>query len=534
MKSNPTRFWWSMIALGWALDFLFWRQRLGVNFALYALLCLVTGFLLLRSDGHRPARSVWLLIPLIVFFAALTFLRQEPMTAFLAVVMTLFLMSIAAASYLGGRWTSYSLLDYLGKFLQLLGSMAFRPLTFHVEAREVLAKREQAEAEPRSGTRRGTSQTWAIVRGLLLALPILAIFTALLASADLVFSQRVEAFLELFDLKKLPQYIFRLGYILIAAYLLAGVFLHAATRSQDEKLAGQDKAMLPPFLGFTEAVIVLGSVALLFAAFVVVQFQYFFGGQANIHIEGYTYSEYARRGFGELILVAFFSLLLILGASSVTRREKETQRRIFSGLEVGIVGLVLVMLVSAFQRLVLYETAYGFSRLRTYPHIFMVWLGLLLVATAALEIVRRERAFALAAVLASLGFAVSLGVMNVDGFIVRQNVNRALVSEEIDADYLMQLSDDAVPALATAYRTQPLSASVKEGIGAALACYAARHRTDAPPASWRSFHLARWNADRILADLRAELQAYEMEGDEWSRKVIAPSGEEYFCNWYWD
>lgn len=540
MKSHPTRFWWTVVALGWAFDFLFWRQTPGVNFGLYALLCLVTGFLLLRSDGRRPARSIWPLVALIAFFASLVWLRQEPMTVFLAVVLTLFLMGVTAVSFCGGRWPAYSLLDYLGKFLQLAGSMVARPLRFNAEVKERLAKGEspsgtmQAEVESRSGARRGGSQVWAVVRGVLIALPILAVFTSLLASADLVFSQRLDDFLQLFDLEKLPEYIFRLAYILIGAYLLAGVFLHAAARSQDEKLVGEDKPALPPFLGFTEAVIVLGSVALLFAAFVAVQFQYFFGGQANIHLEGYTYSEYARRGFGELVTVAFFSLLLILGASGVTRREGETQRRIFSGLGVGIVALVLVMLVSAFQRLVLYETAYGFSRLRTYTHVFMVWLGLLLVVTVALEIARRERAFALAAVLASLGFAASLGAMNVDGFIVRQNVNRSLAGEAFDADYLMNLSDDAVPALAAAYRTQPLPASVKEGIGAALTCYAANRRPEEPPASWRSFHLARWNADRILTGLRAELQVYTMEGDEWSRKVIAPSGEEYFCNRYWD
>lgn len=534
MKSHPTRFWWTVIALGWAFDFLFWRQTPGVNFGLYVLLCLVTGFLLLRSDGHRPARSIWSLVVLIAFFAALVGLRQEPMTVFLAVALTLFLMGVMAVSFLGGRWPAYSLLDYLVKFLQLGGSMAVRPLGFNAEVKETPAKGEHAEAESRSGARRGASQTWAIVRGVLIALPILAVFTSLLASADLVFSQRLDDFLQLFDLETLPEYIFRLIYILIGAYLLAGGFLHAATRSQDEKLTGEGKAVLPPFLGFTEAVIVLGSVALLFAAFVAVQFQYFFGGQANIHIEGYTYSEYARRGFGELVTVAFFSLLLILGAGSVTRREERTQRRIFSGLGVGIVALVLVMLVSAFQRLVLYETAYGFSRLRTYTHVFMVWLGLLLVVTVALEIVRRERVFALAAVLASLGFAASLGVMNVDGFIVRQNVNRALAGEDLDAAYLMELSDDAVPALAAAYRTQPLPASVKEGLGAALACYAAERRSEEAPASWRSFHFVRWNADRILAGLRADLQAYKVKEEDWLRQVITPSGEEYFCNRFWD
>ena len=135
MKSNPNRFWWTVVALGWAFDFLFWKKAPGINFALYAALCLLAGYLLLRSDGHRPARSTLLLLPLIAAFAVMTFLRQEPMTIFLSVVMTLFLMGIAAISFLGGRWPFYTLLDYLKGFLGLLGSMIARPLGFSAEVR---------------------------------------------------------------------------------------------------------------------------------------------------------------------------------------------------------------------------------------------------------------------------------------------------------------------------------------------------------------------------------------------------------------
>ena len=539
MKSNPTRFWWTVIALGWAFDFLFWKKAPGINFALYVTLCLVTGVLLLRVEGHRPTRNTQLLLPLIAVFAAMTFIRREPITVFLSVVLTLFLMGIFAISFLGGRWPLYNLLDYLNGFLRLLGSMIARPLGFSAEVKRASSDGEQAE-----GRERGASKIWPVVRGILIALPIVAIFASLLGSADVVFGQRLEDFIELFNLENLPEYIFRLVYILIFAYAIAGVYLHAATQSKDEKLVGEEKPLMPAFLGFTEATIVLGSVAALFTAFVFVQFQYFFGGQANIQIDGYTYSEYARRGFGELVTVAFFSLLLILSASGVTRRETETQRRVFSGLGIGIVVLVLVMLVSAFQRLLLYEAVYGFSRLRTYTHVFMLWLALLLVAVVVLEILHRERAFALAAVIASLGFVLSLGIMNVDGFIVRQNVSRAMggaglkVSQtgraDFDASYLSELSLDAIPALAEAFRTKPLPVSVKEGVGAALACYSTESKRDKDPLPWQSFHISRANAARILKSLESDLEAYQMNDEDWSYQVITPSGEEYRCNTFWD
>ena len=98
---------------------------------------------------------------------------------------------------------------------------------------------------------------------------------------------------------------------------------------------GSEKPLVPQFLGFTEAAVVLGAVVALFAAFVVIQFQYFFGGQTNIGMQGYTYSEYARRGFGELVAVAFCSLLLFLGLSAIVKRQNPAQRWGFSGLGLG-------------------------------------------------------------------------------------------------------------------------------------------------------------------------------------------------------
>ncbi|MCF6277542.1 MAG: DUF4173 domain-containing protein, partial [Anaerolineales bacterium] len=336
------------------------------------------------------------------------------------------------------------------------------------------------------------------------------------------------------QLEKLPEYIFRGIYIMFIAYFLVGVFIYAARKSRDEKLVGEEKPILSPFLGFTEASIVLGSVILLFAAFVLVQFQYFFGGQANIHLNGYTYSEYARKGFGELVTVAVFSLLLFLGLSSITHRAQFGQKKIFSGLGIMLVGLVLIMLVSAFQRLTLYETAYGFSRLRTYPHVFMIWLGALLITVVVLEILRRQRAFAPALAFAVIGFAVTLNLLNVDRFIVRQNIARLRSGATLDIAYLASLSDDAVPALAAVMDDNSASARTREAAAAALACHYAQ--SDNRSAHWQSFRFSDWTATRIHTVLTPALETYTLDDSDWQLHIIAPSGTKFDCGdrFIWD
>jgi hypothetical protein len=523
---RTTILWITALVLGWLVDFLFWNHTFGINFAIYVLLCLAGGLLVLGRNGLKPAgKSLLLLIP-ILFFAALTFIRQEPLSLFLSATFTIGLMSLLAVSYLGGKWPSYGLTDYIVQTFRLVGSLFARPLIFLSETPQPAAAGEGAAATP-SRSRSGWKRFWAILRGMLIALPVLALFAGLLSSADLVFAQRLHALTGLFSLAYLPQYLLRAFYILLAAYALAGAFLHAAQKSQDEKLTS-GKPLLPQFLGFTEAAVVLGAVVALFAAFVVIQFQYFFGATANIGVQGYTYSEYARRGFGELVAVAFCSLLLFLGLSGIVKRQSPAQRWGFSGLGMAMLVLVGVILVSAFQRMLLYEAVYGFSRLRIYTHGFMIWLGVLLAVVVLLELLRRERLFPLAAMLACLGFGLSLALINVDGSIVRQNVARARTGQELDVAYLASLSTDSVPALVQAYQSSSLPSGTRQAVGAVLACRSYIFSQQANP-DWRAFTLTQFWSDSALKTVQSSLNRYQLQAGDGPVTIVSPTGKKFPC-----
>jgi hypothetical protein len=186
------------------------------------------------------------------------------------------------------------------------------------------------------------------------------------------------------------------------------------------------------------------------------------------------------------------------------------------------------MLASAFQRLVLYEAAYGFSRLRAYTHVFLIWLGVLLAVVLVLDILRRERTFALAALLASIGFGVTLTLLNVDGFIVRQNVARSAAGSALDVAYLVWLSPDSVPALVAAYQDQTLPGSTRDAVGAALVCRK-QVSSGSRDQDWRSFTLSGWQADQALRLVQSSLDAYQVQQDDWDVKVLTPGGNTYDC-----
>ena len=371
-------------------------------------------------------------------------------------------MAVLAMTYLGGQWLSFGIVDYAANFFHLIGGMVSLPW---------LVSPDEDTQKERSGFRTWMKKAQPAIRGVLLAIPVLLIFTALFSSADLVFAKRVTDLAANLRLENLPEYIFRGVLILLVGYFFSGVILYAAKRSTSLSLIGKEKPIIPPFLGFTETSIILGGVLALFSAFVLIQVEYFFFGQANITQQGFTYSEYARRGFGELVAVAVFCIALIKGLSEISRIETTTKRKVFTGFTIGLVALVLVILASAFQRLYLYETAYGFSRSRAYAHVFIIWLGILLVSLVIMEIIHRQRAFANVALFVLLGFAVSLNLLNVDKFIARNNINRAVQGEQLDILYLSTLSSDAIPALVNSFSSDTFLPKIHEGIGASLVCY---------------------------------------------------------------
>ena len=511
MLKHPQRFWLVALVVAWAVDILFWDKPIGISFLIFTLLAVAGGFGLAFSEQKLPARLSYLLGGMVILMAGVTVFRGEALTrglnGFLAVGGLLLLVMTLRS----GGWIRLGLLDYMVAGLGLFVTSFFRAAGISLVPKDADG----------SGGKSALRRLFPVLRGLLLALPVVGVLAALLASADLVFADQIDNLLINFNLEKIPEYLFRMFYILVLAYVFAGYYAQAVlpTRwgsSQPEDLQNGDdvQAVFPTpmtvkrFMGSTEAFVVLISVNLLFAFFVAIQFRYLFGGRANITAAGYTFAEYARRGFFELVWVAVITLLLFLVLNSITRRETPGQGRAFTGLSVLVVALVLVILVSALSRLLLYEDAYGFTLLRTYTHLFIPWLGFLLLATIVLEILRRERYFGALLLLTSFGFAMTLGFFNIEQFIVQQNVARARAGMELDGAYLLTLTDDSLPALAAEFQRPEQPQEVRDVLGAVLSCRLYK-LADETPQPWQSYHPGSAAARQVYNNL--DLTAYPIK-----------------------
>lgn len=478
------------VAFGLLAQLLFFDVGIGINFPLAVGALLGAGWMLRDTSRPWPDRvDRWLPASALVL-ASFVALRGDRTLVTLDLLGALALTVAALASFAG-----VGVLDRpLGGLLLLAGKVVGSAVAGAAAPLDA-ARRALPAGRLRDGMGRGAP----VLRGLVIAIPLLLLFVALFAAADAAFAKIAgDLFDWNLDLGSVPG---RFTLALIAAWLAAGLFAFV--------VSGRPSASEPALsgawgrrarLGAAEAVTVLVALDLLFAGFVALQATYLFGGGDTLAATGLTYAEYARRGFFELLAVAFVVGGLILGLEAFVARRTGAYR----GAATGLVVLTLVVLASAFLRLRLYQDAYGWTELRFYVLAAIAWLAIGALGAIYTIVTDRTAWLLHGLLLLSFAFGVAFNLIGPVRYVAEQNVSRAVHPELVapggeegfDMWYLASLGDDAIVVLAESLPRLPAAADratvaeVLKGRAVVL---------DAVDRSWQAWNLSRERARTLLS-----------------------------------
>ncbi len=354
--------------LGTATHALFRRSGLGLNFWLWDLLVLAAAAFLLRrgkisaTAWGAMAASALLGFSVVLYESEWTLLIAVPATLALLAVVPLLLRDrydLAALARIPGR----VFLSFTRTYEALLETSRLPRIAAGGGANDALA---------------------AATRGLLVGIPTAGLFTFLLArDADFAHS------LTVIRGAVGDAVVFLVWSLLNAASYL---FTYALHRHRDAAAApAAEQSPLPPYrmapADGSRAVptpaagprvtvvtwsVVIGQVALVFATFVAANLRHLFGGNALVRAEGgLTYATYLHEGFGALLFATGLSVCLVLAGHWLLRPRGEREPgapvpggRVLSFLEAALLVLTGTTVVSCWQRLRIYEDAYGASHLR--------------------------------------------------------------------------------------------------------------------------------------------------------------------------
>jgi hypothetical protein len=482
------------LALGFICETLLHGQPPGLGYAVAAAVAVAIWVGAGLALGLRPSPAGLALLLLILFFSAMVAVRASPALQVLNILTGWGLALLMAAVYLHGGLSGMSLTDDAVSLVTGVLALAVQPF--------ILIFRDLPRAG-RSPERRG--KVAPVLLGLALAVPLLLLFGALFVSADAVFAGFVrQTFAWLTDF---PQLVGRVVLSLVLAWMALGLARRAFTAGPKPFSLEESVDLGFLRLGPVPVIVVLVLVDTLFLVFVAVQAVYLFGGADTLIRTGMTHSEYARRGFFELVTVAALVLGLILLFDWLSRFAGRRARLTIGLLHGTLILLTLIILASALIRMRLYQAEFGLTELRFYTTAFMAWLAAVLLLAAATVLPPRSpygqgrRRFAFGALVTALALVAFLDLANPDAWIARVNLDRAAegVGRPLDAAYLTgALSLDAAPV-----NVAGLGALSDPVLRTELVCGLRMQAKDlearAPGLTWRGSNLGIATARRALA-----------------------------------
>jgi len=464
------------LGLGLVFHWLFYDKLVGISYPIFIAVVLASYFSLSLYFKTVPGSTSWFLGVAILVFASFVAVRESMALTFFNVVATLCLLLVLAAISYGQKLRDFEIIDYL-KAIFLL------PFQFIASIPTVIANLF-VSPEQRQG-----SKMYPIIRGLVITLPILIVFILLFSSADLVFQKYLGKIFD-FDLSEILPRFFLVAVVTIAFVGAFGYLFQKIHPIAPRPIRGNSN------IGLTEVSILLGAINALFLVFILVQITYLFGGEDNITKIGFTYAEYARKGFFELIAVAAFSFLLVFAVERHVPRSGERHAASFKSLSATLILQVILIMVSSFKRLLLYEDAYGFTPDRFYAHALTVGLGLVfLLLLYKIVFDQKENRFLFSSFVLTTLFLVGLNLFNPDSFMAKQNVNQRLAQnqpQKLDVSSLGRLSTDAT------YQMVRLLDFPDKTVRNQAAMMLASDRDNVSGQPWQSFHFGRKRALSII------------------------------------
>jgi hypothetical protein len=296
-----------------------------------------------------------------------------------------------------------------------------------------------------------SEKSGAILRGVLLSLPIVYMFLLLFSIADTQYLTLVKNIFE-FDstwnnilLRILPRIIF----FVVSSFWFVGSLLNAFV-DRDSKFNEVAEPTLKTSIPIVELQVVLGILNVLFVSFIVLQLRYIFGGEANVIGGEFTYSEYAVSGYVEMLWIAgvSFGLITLMLKYIWNCQQKYTPG--ISNLVIGLVVQVLIILVSAGKRILLYISNYQLTEIRFYSVFFMIFVFILFVSI--LFVILKNKPLVVLSNIASitaLAILVILNIVNPDAFIASYNIINTN-ERRVDWAYITSLSGDATKVITDA------------------------------------------------------------------------------------
>ena len=399
---------------------LFWKQDLGISVLLFTIPIIWITTKLLKGN-IKNKKALLISIPIIVLSS----------TYFIFDNLTFYLINIVLIPILYLIMVIWAISDFqIKSIIYKIILMIFEPLNYIGDViRAVLKEFNPKEKDEQIGEKKEKNN---IFKAVCFTGIIALIVIGLLCSADNEFAKIFSTIFKDINIFNVSDLTGRIIIIIIAFFYFAGFFMNMLDKEnglkefeEEEKIEKKESYTIRMMLTVLNVV---------YLVFCFTQIKVLFTEQ-NI-----KYSEFARKGFFQLMIVSLINIVMILKANNKNLKETEKQEKYKKTMCIVMVIFTLIIIISAFARMTLYQQNYGYTRLRILVDYTLITEIILLIPTI-IYILKNKIDLIKTYFVIIITMYCLVNFINIDKIIMKNNFNRYKETGYIDLNYIMEMNN---------------------------------------------------------------------------------------------
>ena len=474
---------------------LFWNRNLGISVFIFVLACvLYLIYILSKNNKIINKKAIIFVIPIILLSSTYFIFNNE-----LFKILNIFVivaLGVTMCVYLSKSKIKWP--DFLKKIGCVFGGM-FESVSDIINTFKIPENKKENES---------LKKVKKIGKSLLITIPIILVVLILLMSADQVFEKIFDkVFLDLskvLSLEGIVKLLSRLSVILITFLLCGGFLVNLVKDDTMFTKEDEDTKVTVKFENLTINMI-LTILNIIYLIFGFIQITNLFMNTSNN--PNFDYSSYARQGFFQLMFVSFINFVILIVAN-INKVEKTKSQKIYNKImSLLIILFTIIIIISAFYRMNLYQETYGYTYLRIF--VDFVLISEVLISIPIIIYLLGKKIDILKSIIIITSFMfVLLNFMNIDNFIAEKNIDRYFNNPEdsnFDISYLCKLGTDATEQI-----TRLLKADDEYIVKRTERyLYEQKQSLNLDEMNWQEYNMSKKEAKEILDNQNIEINYYQ-------------------------
>jgi len=413
---------------------LFYGKSLGISVILFIIPLLLFIYNLLKKNNKiNNKKGLLFMIPIVLL--SVTYFMYDSFTFGVLNRLVIFILFILM--YIFTIKPTYEISRIFVDGVTLV----FEPIAF-------IGKFFKEVSNSLSGKIKLSDTTKKVLKSLLIVLPIVIIVLVLLSNADQIFNNLFSGlFNKIEDLFKYKLFNNLFGKLIsmVFIFILIGIdsvyLVQKYGNEEDKKKEKTRKVDL-----FTVKLLV----SILNVIYVIFDFIQIKSLMLHQVMPGFNYANYARQGFFELLIVSIINITIILVSKKMENKANKKDFIFINIMNLIMVILTLIIIVSSFMRMNMYEAAYGYTVLRLFVYIALITEAILMIPTV-MYIFNSNVNIVKSYMIIIISIYTLINFVNFDSVIAERNINRYYKDNKLDIYYLENASNDNLPLLLDLY-----------------------------------------------------------------------------------